>query len=73
MNEKALAHWGAVAPETNKTYIMNWVSVVGLMTTLRIEQSGFLISAGVIYFSLLQNVQTRSGAYPIPQFKGTER
>jgi hypothetical protein len=61
---------GAVAPETNKTYIMNWVSVVGLMATLGIEQSGFLISAGIIYFSLLQTVQKRFWGLPNTPIQG---
>jgi len=39
-------------------------SVVGIATTLRTGQSGVRILAGVIDFSLLQYVQTDSGAHP---------
>ena len=54
------------------TRIMSWNNVVGLMITLRTGKSRFLIPAGIRYFSLLQTVQTSSGAHPLPVSKGAK-
>jgi hypothetical protein len=50
----------------------SWSSIVGIVAEVWAGCSGVQIQAGVREFSLLQNVQTDSGAHPDPYSVGTE-